>query len=230
MITCDDCGKVNGTGQVGSHWICDDCKEGSKFAPESDESLRETLLTGLILADDHMQSVDSNSKLLMPLAGITVIRNQILEMKKICKEIIVVAQEPSVLYPFLDIDIRIITSYFPEKGVVGSMHAGFSLARFSDIWVVGSNMSYPSAEVAKLQLQQKENEFDAVIPTSDDVVFPFHGIYDKRCAAKANALLTNGNYHIQAFLHQLHWLPFHTNMDQWGANEGIRGIKFEKSV
>jgi hypothetical protein len=26
MITCDSCGKVNGQGEVGKHWICVDCK------------------------------------------------------------------------------------------------------------------------------------------------------------------------------------------------------------
>ncbi|MFM9327589.1 hypothetical protein [Paenibacillus mesotrionivorans] len=26
MITCDACGKVNGEGDIGEHWICDSCK------------------------------------------------------------------------------------------------------------------------------------------------------------------------------------------------------------
>jgi ribosomal protein L37AE/L43A len=25
-ITCGDCGKTNGNLQVGTHWICEDCK------------------------------------------------------------------------------------------------------------------------------------------------------------------------------------------------------------
>jgi hypothetical protein len=26
MITCEQCGKINGRGEVGSSWICEDCK------------------------------------------------------------------------------------------------------------------------------------------------------------------------------------------------------------
>ncbi|WP_165822493.1 hypothetical protein [Paenibacillus montanisoli] len=26
MITCTECGKMNGHGEVGKNWICDDCK------------------------------------------------------------------------------------------------------------------------------------------------------------------------------------------------------------
>lgn len=26
MITCNECGKVNGEGDIGEHWICDSCK------------------------------------------------------------------------------------------------------------------------------------------------------------------------------------------------------------
>lgn len=25
-VTCDACGKTNGKGQTGTHWICEDCK------------------------------------------------------------------------------------------------------------------------------------------------------------------------------------------------------------
>jgi hypothetical protein len=26
MITCNECGKTNGEGDIGEHWICDSCK------------------------------------------------------------------------------------------------------------------------------------------------------------------------------------------------------------
>lgn len=26
MITCGECGKINGGDKVGGHWICEDCK------------------------------------------------------------------------------------------------------------------------------------------------------------------------------------------------------------
>lgn len=35
MITCNDCGKVNGEGDIGEHWICDSCK-----VPETQEEVK----------------------------------------------------------------------------------------------------------------------------------------------------------------------------------------------
>lgn len=37
MITCDACGKVNGEGDIGEHWICDSCK-----VPEPVEDKKKT--------------------------------------------------------------------------------------------------------------------------------------------------------------------------------------------
>lgn len=34
MITCNECGKVNGEGDIGEHWICDSCKVPE---PQDDE-------------------------------------------------------------------------------------------------------------------------------------------------------------------------------------------------
>jgi hypothetical protein len=30
MITCGECGRINGKGLVGTNWICKDCKEGGE--------------------------------------------------------------------------------------------------------------------------------------------------------------------------------------------------------
>jgi hypothetical protein len=43
MITCTECGKVNGEGDIGEHWICDSCKvpepqEKEKSADEKHEA------------------------------------------------------------------------------------------------------------------------------------------------------------------------------------------------
>jgi len=38
MVTCDECGKTQGSGDVGSHWICDDC---NVQAQDKDSSLSD---------------------------------------------------------------------------------------------------------------------------------------------------------------------------------------------
>lgn len=34
MITCGNCGKTLGHGSSGNHWICGDCREGSRISEE----------------------------------------------------------------------------------------------------------------------------------------------------------------------------------------------------
>lgn len=40
MITCDECGKVNGEGDIGEHWICDSCKVPEPGEEKSGEEER----------------------------------------------------------------------------------------------------------------------------------------------------------------------------------------------
>ena len=35
MITCEECGRMIGKGRQGTHWICEDCKEGESSDPTS---------------------------------------------------------------------------------------------------------------------------------------------------------------------------------------------------
>ncbi|TDG00792.1 hypothetical protein [Paenibacillus piri] len=34
-VTCNDCGKANGQGEIGTHWICEDCKMNGEEAARS---------------------------------------------------------------------------------------------------------------------------------------------------------------------------------------------------
>lgn len=38
VINCNECGKVNKHGEIGTHWICEDCKvDGPPKEEESDK-------------------------------------------------------------------------------------------------------------------------------------------------------------------------------------------------
>lgn len=34
-INCDNCGKINGQEEVGTHWICEDCKVDASHTEEN---------------------------------------------------------------------------------------------------------------------------------------------------------------------------------------------------
>ncbi|WP_187274497.1 hypothetical protein [Paenibacillus sp. N3.4] len=37
MITCEQCGKANGHGEIGNSWVCHDCKMGEDLTPLQQE-------------------------------------------------------------------------------------------------------------------------------------------------------------------------------------------------
>jgi molybdopterin-guanine dinucleotide biosynthesis protein A len=156
------------------------------------------MLTGLIL-------VDSAFKSQFPLGDAPLLQEQIQVMRPQCSEIIVVTQEPKLFYQVLDISVRLITDCLPGKGPLSCLYAGFSLAQFQDVWVANGEWPFLTASGVDLLLERKRSGFDAAIPMIKEINYPLHGIYDRKCAAKALLLLNRGVTKAEALLQEIQW-------------------------
>jgi molybdopterin-guanine dinucleotide biosynthesis protein A len=156
------------------------------------------MLTGLIL-------VDSAFKSQFPLGDGSPLQEQIQVMRPLCSEIMVVTQEPKLFYQALDLSVRLITDCLPGKGPLSCLYAGFSLAQFQDVWVANGEWPFLSASAVDLLLERKRSGFDAVIPMIKENNYPLHGVYDRKCAAKALLLLNRGVTTAEALLQELQW-------------------------
>lgn len=164
------------------------------------------MITGAILAGGQNRRMEGKVKALLPFSGELMIERQIREMKTICDEVIVVTNQPGIFLPVLDRSIRIITDYFPSKGPLSGMHAALSLARHSEVWIVGCDMPFLSAEAAKAMLElKKAMKCDAVVPLVDGKTHPLHGVYSKSCADAISALLLSGEYRVMEMLRMIYW-------------------------
>lgn len=164
------------------------------------------MITGAILAGGQNRRMEGKMKALLPFAGELLIERQIAQMKTVCEEIIVVTNQPSLFLPVLDRSIRIITDYFPSKGPLSGMHAALSLARHPDVWIVGCDMPFISAQAAQALLELKlEVKCDAAVPVIDGRTHPLHGIYSKSCADAISALLLAGEYRVMEMLRMIYW-------------------------
>ncbi|CAG7625903.1 Molybdenum cofactor guanylyltransferase [Paenibacillus allorhizosphaerae] len=163
------------------------------------------MLSGVILAGGKNSRMNGQNKAFLVLDHMTFIDRQIREMNKICSEIVIVAMDPAPYLRTLDRGIRIITDYFPEKGPLGGMFSGLTLSFHSNVWVVGCDMPFISAEAAELMLSCKKDAIDAVIPWIGNQVYPLHGIYDKSCAKPIRELLKNDEVSFSAMLKKLLW-------------------------
>lgn len=164
------------------------------------------MITGAILAGGQNRRMDGRMKALLPFSGELMIERQIRLMKELCEEVIVVTNQPEVFLPLLDRSIRIITDYYPSKGPLSGMHAALSLARSPDVWIVGCDMPFISAEAASVQWDLKKSmNCDAVVPVISDKTHPLHGLYSKGCADAISALLLSGEYRVMELLRMLYW-------------------------
>lgn len=164
------------------------------------------MLTGLILAGGPNTRMNGDPKALLPFGGGALIERQIKVMRQVCREVIVVTREPAPLLRLLDDEVRIITDFFGGKGPLAGMHAGFSLAKHGQIWVVGCEMPFLSARAAELLLKSMTNGWDAALPLVNESLYPLHAVYDKACAGPIAALLEQGEYRLSELLKPLHWL------------------------
>jgi molybdopterin-guanine dinucleotide biosynthesis protein A len=156
------------------------------------------MLTGLILVDGVFNSQ-------LPLCDAPRLQDQIEVMRALCSEIIVVTQEPKPFYQVLDLSVRLITDCLPGKGPLSCLFAGLSLAQFQDVWVVNGEWPYLRSSAIEQLLSRKRTGFDAAIPMVNGVFYPLHGVYDRRCAAKALPLLNKGVTTAEALIHDIQW-------------------------
>ncbi|ACT03864.1 molybdenum cofactor guanylyltransferase [Paenibacillus sp. JDR-2] len=164
------------------------------------------MLSGVILAGDLYEGRKADKRAFRIVGGQTVIERQIKEMRSNCDDITIVTNEPRLFLRHVDRDIRIISDYYSNQGVLSGMHAGLALARHRDVWIIGCHMPYPSAEAADLLTDGKREGYDAAIPWIGGRIYPLHGVYDRACEELIRVQLELGQADLAGFLRQINWL------------------------
>lgn len=170
------------------------------------------MITGVILAGGLNRRMGGRLKALLPVQGQPLLLRQLKEMSSICKQVIVVTNEPEVLLPHLssvsDIVVQCITDHYVQKGPLSGIHAASLIASEQYLWIVGCDMPFISAEAAKVMaiLCQKAN-LDAVIPVLEGRVHPLHGIYSRLVGSEAEVLLEQEQFRLMGLLDHIDWKP-----------------------
>lgn len=180
-----------------------------------------TSVTGAILAGGKHASLAGTLKALLPLQEEAIVLRQVREMRKLCKEVIVVTDTPKPFFDVLDSSVRIITDYYPGRGPLGGMHSALRLARNPLVWIAGSDMPFVSADEARRLMTGLTDGVQAVIPIVRERPVPLHGLYDSRCSEAVAGLLTAGEESMQSLLGHLQWLgvPAEADLEQQGSHD-----------
>ncbi|MCR2804049.1 molybdenum cofactor guanylyltransferase [Paenibacillus soyae] len=164
-----------------------------------------SMLSGVILAGGNHRDLQERHPSFVTIDGETILERQIREMKSCCSDITVVTNHPELFLRAVDRDIRIITDYYSGRGYLSGMHAGLSLAKRQDVWVLGCHMPYASADAARFLESCKQEGMHAVIPWLDHRAQPLHGIYDRSSAEWIEKMLCVGGSDVGELLRKLNW-------------------------
>ena len=153
------------------------------------------MITGVILAGGLNRRMGGRLKALLPVQGQPLLLRQLKEMSSICKQIIVVTNEPEALQPHLssvsDIDVQCVTDHYVQKGSLKWYSCRLLeciRAVIYGLLAVICLLFLPKPRRQWPILCQEAN-LDAVIPVMEGRVHPLHGIYSRLVGSEAEVLL-----------------------------------------
>lgn len=176
-------------------------------------------MTGAILAGGISKGRTAAGLAWTLFEGETLLERQIRKMRELCMEIIVVTDSPAPFLKALDGSVRLITDFYSACGPLGGMHAAMCLARHPQVWIVGCDMPFISAEAARRLAEYRSQERRSVVPIIRAKPVPLHGVYDKQCADVSARLLSAGETRLESFLGQIQWQG--VPADDWMAEQSV---------
>jgi molybdopterin-guanine dinucleotide biosynthesis protein A len=167
------------------------------------------MISGVILAGGQNRRMGGSPKALLPIGDRPLIRVQLEEMAKLCKQIWVVTNTPKLLEPaiskFRQAEVTLIADTYPNTGPMGGIHAACRAAAVERLWIVGCDMPFLSSEAANAMLEQHITlEATALVPKVADKIHPLHAIYHrKQTETVTEQLLIQQNYKLLELLRKL---------------------------
>ncbi|WP_281944186.1 molybdenum cofactor guanylyltransferase [Paenibacillus tyrfis] len=163
-------------------------------------------MTGVILAGGQNRRMGGQSKALLMYEGDTFLDRQLAELGSLCAELLVVTQEPeryeAVVHTFSgEAPVRIIPDLQPGRGPLAGFQAAMRAASYEELWIVGCDMPWVDAEVAKALSELRSSVgADAVVAKIDGRLHPLHGVYLKSCLPEAERLLAANDLRLMRLL------------------------------
>lgn len=110
-------------------------------------------------------------------------------------EVLLVTNSP---LDYLDLNLRIVTDLYQEKGALGGVFAGLFHATHPHAFVAACDMPFLNKALIS-HLISLSPGFDIVIPKTEDGWQPLHAIYSQKCLPFMEDLLFKSNLKIIDF-------------------------------
>jgi molybdopterin-guanine dinucleotide biosynthesis protein A len=161
-------------------------------------------VSGVILAGGASRRM-GRDKAFLQIAGRPLIARIALQMRTVCDELIVAANDTARYAPFAD---RCVPDVYPGVGTLGGIHAGLQAAACPLALVVACDMPFLKPELLAwfVDTASKTNGAggaDLLVLKHDQGVEPLHAVYRKSCLTAIEATIRSGERCAFAFYDQI---------------------------
>ena len=154
--------------------------------------------TGIILAGGKNLRMGQN-KAFIEVQGERIIDRTRKIFGQLFAEVLLVTNSPG---DYLDLNLRMVTDLYHEKGSLGGVFTGLFHASFSHAFVAACDMPFLNRGLIS-HLVSLSPGYDIVIPRTEDGLQPLHAVYSRRCMPFMEDLLRQGNLKILDFFHRV---------------------------
>jgi molybdenum cofactor guanylyltransferase len=133
-------------------------------------------ISGIILSGGRSLRMGTN-KAFISIEGLPIIKRISSVFKELFDETIIVTNEKDL---FLDLGVRLHADLIPNRGALGGLYTGLSVASHAYSFCVASDMPYLKRAVVQYLIQNGGNH-DVIVPETADGMQPLHALYSKNC-------------------------------------------------
>jgi molybdopterin-guanine dinucleotide biosynthesis protein A len=151
-------------------------------------------ITGIILSGGKSTRMGRN-KAFITVESVPIIQRIHSVFTNLFNEIIVVTNEKNLLF---DLDATIHIDLVSGLGALGGLYTGLFYSSFPYSFCVACDMPFLKRKVIAYLIQQAEN-FDVVVPRTQDGLQPLHALYSKNCLEPIKTTLDEGRSKIIDF-------------------------------
>ena len=134
-------------------------------------------------------------KAFIEIGGTPIIQRIYKILKKIFREIIIVANQREC---YLSFKAKIVSDLIPNYGALGGLYTGLFHASYPYSFCVACDMPFLKEPLIHFLAQQTKG-YDAIVPKTADGLQPLHAIYSKQCLPSIKHLIETGGFKITDF-------------------------------
>ena len=163
----------------------------SNFYPLDREKIVKNNLTGIILSGGKSIRMGEN-KAFIEIEGVPIIDRIHTLFGNLFQEVVIVTNQRDL---FLDLEAKIYSDLIPHRGVLGGLYTGLFFSSFRYSFCVACDMPFLKEAVIQYLIKNIE-DYDVIVPKTNDGLQPLHAIYSKNCLGPIKQIIEQEKYKI----------------------------------